>query len=147
MLSRETLKRRISWETFLIAKTDSSQVKSDQLRSVKIAIGNDLYTAVLCAESLDTTYGKYKKKKTAVFLHRPGGEKRLSFTKLAPVNISASSREWEEIKLSDWAVFEEILGVTSLSPTFPTPDDICALECDELDTYVAGFGGVGLRTG
>ncbi|TGO16344.1 hypothetical protein BTUL_0029g00340 [Botrytis tulipae] len=146
-LPREKPKSRISWKTILIAKTDSSQVKSNQLSSVKNAIDNDLYTAVLCAESIDTPYNKYKKKKTAVFLHRPGGEKRLSFTRSAPGIISAISREWVDIKLSDWAVFEEIVGVTSLPSTFPTPDDICALPRDEKDTYAAGFGGAGLRTG
>lgn len=111
--THETPKRRISWEAFLISKTDSTQVKSGQLRSAGIAIDNDRYTAVLCAEFLDNSYGRMKKKKTAVFLHRPGGDKRLSFTKLGLATISASSRKWEKIKLSDWAAFEEIVGVTS----------------------------------
>ncbi|TGO07369.1 hypothetical protein BPAE_1432g00010 [Botrytis paeoniae] len=65
--SRETTeepKERIDWKTFLIANTDSSQIKSDQLRSAEIAIENDQYTAVLSAESLDTPYGMNKKKKT-----------------------------------------------------------------------------------
>ncbi|THV45815.1 hypothetical protein BGAL_0448g00100 [Botrytis galanthina] len=143
--THENPKRRISWDTFLISKTDSTQVKSGQLRSTGIAINSDRYTAVLCAEFLDNSYGRMKKKKTAVFLHRPGGDKRLSSTKLE--TMSASSRKWEEIKLSDWAVFEEFVGVTSLPSTFPTPDDICALPRDKKDTYAVGFTGAGLKTG
>ncbi|KAF5871648.1 uncharacterized protein Bfra_008671sa [Botrytis fragariae] len=147
---RETVeepKKRIDWKKFLIANTDSSEVKSEQLKNAEIAIKNDQYTAVLCAESLDSPYGKNEKKKTAVFLHRPGGDKRLSFTKLGPVDLQASSRRWVEIKLADWATFEEIVGVTPLPSTFPTPGNICLLEDDELDTDVGIFDGGSLLAG
>ncbi|TGO66894.1 hypothetical protein BOTNAR_0052g00300 [Botryotinia narcissicola] len=103
----------IDWNTFLIAKTDLSQVKSEQLRSAAVAIQNDQYPAVLCVESPDSPYAQNGTEKIAVFLHRPGGDKRLSFTKLGPGDISASSRKWEEIKFADWTMFEDILGVTS----------------------------------
>ncbi|KAF7902595.1 hypothetical protein EAF00_002498 [Botryotinia globosa] len=139
IFSREIPKTLISWNTFLIAKTDSSQVRSEQLTNAEMAISNDLYTAVLCAESPDAPYKEYKKKKTAVFLHRPGGEKRLSFTKLGSSSISTSSRKWEEIKLSDWTAFEEMVGVTSLPSNFPVPDNICLLKSEEGDTDVRGF--------
>ncbi|KAF7888384.1 uncharacterized protein EAF02_002925 [Botrytis sinoallii] len=141
----EAPKEPIHWHEFIIAKTDSSQVKSDQLKSAVDAIEKDQYTAVLCAESPDSPYAKDNTEKIAVFLYRPGGDKKLSVTKLE--GISASSRKWEEIKLSDWTMFEEILGVDSLPSSFPTPDNICLLEDDELDTGLAGFSGVGLSTG
>ncbi|KAF7953680.1 uncharacterized protein EAE97_001079 [Botrytis byssoidea] len=129
----------IDWNTFLIAKTDLSQVKSEQLRSAAVAIQNDQYTAVLCAESPDSPYAQNGTEKVAVFLHIPGGDKRLSFTKLGPGDISASSRKWEEIKFADWTMFKDILGVTSLPSNFPTPENICLLTPDELDTDVRGF--------
>ncbi|KAF7954703.1 hypothetical protein EAE96_005822 [Botrytis aclada] len=134
---------RINWKIFLITNMDHSEVKAKELRSAEIAIENDLYTAVLCTKSLDSPFGGNEKKKTAVFLHRPRGKKRLSVTKLGLGGISASSRKWEDIKLSDWTTFEEILGFTSLPSTFPTPDDICLLEAEEGDTDVRGFDGGG----
>ena len=105
-------KRLINWKIFLIANTESSQVKNEILGSVEIAIKDDQYTAVLCSASHDSLHGK-NEKRTAIFLHRPGGEKWLSFTKAGPGKISASFRKWENIKLADWTVFEEVLGVTS----------------------------------
>ncbi|TGO49735.1 hypothetical protein BCON_0201g00030 [Botryotinia convoluta] len=111
--TNEESKKPIDLQIFLIVNTDSSHVRSESLRSAEIAIKDDLYTAVLCAESLDTPYGKNKKKKTAVFLHRSGREKRLSFTKLRLGKISASSRNWVHIRLADWKIFEEMVGVTS----------------------------------
>ncbi|TGO84236.1 hypothetical protein BPOR_0530g00020 [Botrytis porri] len=128
----------IDWKVYSIASTDSSQLKSEQLKNAALAIKNDQYTAILCAKSLD---GPYKAKQTAVFLHRPGGDKRLSFTKLGLSGIQANSRRWVDIKLADWTTFEEIVGVTPLPSTFPTPENIGSLEGDEQDTNVGSFDG------
>ncbi|CAD6444134.1 59ef68b1-b26b-4322-848e-322903f4b64e [Sclerotinia trifoliorum] len=108
----------LDWYVFQITRTDSQQEKAKTLQKIEDALRGDLRTAVLAAGPPNGTT-------RAVYLHRPGGDARLSFTKPGWGRISASSRGNGEIGFEDWLKFEELIGLVkttnSLPESFPKP--------------------------
>ncbi|KAJ8069018.1 hypothetical protein OCU04_002694 [Sclerotinia nivalis] len=124
----------IDWKVVMITSNDSDDFKNEQFKQAEAAIRSGRYTAILGAESPGSPYNLYRTEKTAVFLHRPEDEERLSFTKMDWGKKLASSRTGACISSSDWEIFVGIVGVpTKLLPaSFPKPEHL--LEEVELDT-------------
>lgn len=75
-----------------------------------MAIEKNLYVAVFGYNFLD----KEETLKTMVFVHRPGGEKKISICKTAYSyrcsTARASPRAWDEIREYEWEQFVDIVG-------------------------------------
>jgi hypothetical protein len=99
----------IEWKTFVIGASDSKEAKGNLMKDAIAAIENDSYVAILGIQIQKDYFGQ-ERKNTVVFLHKAGGEKRLSFSK---EKFHASSRMWGEINSHDdptWVAFKQIVG-------------------------------------
>jgi hypothetical protein len=79
------------------------------MRSATIAIEKNLYVAVFGYRFLDE-----ETLKTVVFIHQPGGGKKLSIRKTAYSSrcsaARASPREWGRMLENEWEQFVDIVG-------------------------------------
>jgi hypothetical protein len=99
----------IEWKTFVILASDSEEAKGNLMRDAMVAIENNKYVAVLGIKIKIDRWGQEIKEK-AVFLHRAGGDKRLSVSK---TKFHASSRWWSDIDSDQdwvWKAFKQIVG-------------------------------------
>lgn len=76
------------------------------MKDAVTAMSGDKFVAVLGLQFANTSSGQ-NPSKTAVFLYRPGGDKRLSGSKS---QSHASSRDWDNIEMSIWESFKQIVG-------------------------------------
>jgi len=77
------------------------------MKDAATAISDDKFVAVLGLQFVNTSSGRTSSK-TAVFVHRPGGEKRLSTSKSQD---HSSSRRWVGMDKSFWNSFKEMVGI------------------------------------
>ncbi|EPE36739.1 hypothetical protein GLAREA_08902 [Glarea lozoyensis ATCC 20868] len=83
------------------------------MRSATVAIAEDLHVAVFGYQSLDNNM------KTVLFLHWPGGQRKLSIFRKNEAR--ANARCWREITEGEWEQFVDIVGEipgSFLEPTF-----------------------------
>ncbi|KAF7865311.1 hypothetical protein EAF04_006288 [Stromatinia cepivora] len=118
----------IDWKILVIISTDTDEFKKEQFKEAEIAIQGGRYMAILGAETPDSPYSVYRPEKTAVFLHRPGSDTRLSFNRPNQDKILASSREGAKIHSGEWKIFENMVGVPTpknlLPESFPKPEHL-----------------------
>lgn len=101
-------KTAIEWNIFVVKSTDSKQFKKQEFEKAGTSMRNDKHTAVLGVSLSDS--------RKAVFVYRPGGDKRLSTTTILgrpvircrPV-VRSSARHWDAVGRCDWRKFEEIV--------------------------------------
>jgi hypothetical protein len=99
----------IEWKTFVIVASDSEEAKGNLMKDAIAAIENDSNVAILGIQIQKDHFGQETKNKV-VFLHRAGGEKRLSFSK---GKLHASSRMWGDINSHydlTWVAFKQMVG-------------------------------------
>ena len=99
----------IEWKTFVIVTSDSEEAKGNLMKDAIAAIENDNNVAILGMQIQKNLFGQETKNKV-VFVHRAGGEKRLSSSR---DKCHASSRMWGEIKTPNdhvWKAFKQIVG-------------------------------------
>ncbi|KAF8859750.1 hypothetical protein BDZ45DRAFT_574746, partial [Acephala macrosclerotiorum] len=96
----------IKWKTFVVQDSDSKEVRERLMKDAAIAIGSDKFVAVLGLQFVNDGSGR-KLRKAAVFLYRPGGDKRLS---ISGSKGHTSSRNWRDMKDLDWEAFKRIVG-------------------------------------
>ncbi|KUJ14154.1 uncharacterized protein LY89DRAFT_130628 [Mollisia scopiformis] len=115
---------RIEWEKFVIPANYPEEAKSRLMRDAMVAIANNRNVAILGVQfKRSRAHLGREKEKTAVFLYRAGGDKRLSSSSNKG---HASSREWQSIKTDHDPVrldFKEIVGketqIVTYSYTLP----------------------------
>lgn len=94
-------KTAIEWNIFVVKSTDSKQFKEQEFEKAGTSMRNDKHTAVLGVSLSDS--------RKAVFVYRPGGDKRLSTTRLVKPKIKSSARRWDYVGRCDWSKFEKIV--------------------------------------
>lgn len=91
----------------MLKDSDSREVREGLMKDATTAIGGDKFVAVLGLQFVNTSSGP-NSHNTAVFVYRPGGDKRLSMSTL---KYRASSRYWRRIDKSYWKKFKQIVGI------------------------------------
>ncbi len=111
-----TPRKAIEWTTFVIMASDSNERKGSLFRNAAAAILANQNVAVLGHQS--QTDGTEKR---VVFVHRKGGNKRVSS---ATEGLSASPRYWDDLNSWDrvWKTSEEVVGELSMVPTYSGKD-------------------------
>jgi len=106
-------KESIEWKTFVIGASDSNEVKEKLMNQAVMAIEDRCFVAILGVQFEKDRFGQ-KIRKTATFLHRPSGDKRLSLGNSKSPKHS-SSRKWRHIDNSHWDAFKQMVGTTVYS--------------------------------
>ncbi|KAH6663167.1 hypothetical protein B0J14DRAFT_495098 [Halenospora varia] len=100
----------IEWITFEIEASDSKE-KGKLMKEAVMAIEHDQYVAILGIQIGKDRFG-HKTRKTVIFLHRPGGDKRMSVDKRKD---RASSRRWAVIKDFDLEALKKVMGDVTIT--------------------------------
>lgn len=104
-------KKRIEWEKFVIMPSDSEDRRASLMRDATLGIRNNKNIAILCARFMKIGLGK-ETVDYVVFLHRAGGDKRISHS--SGPGSHASFRPWSHIREegeSTWKLFVETSGI------------------------------------
>jgi hypothetical protein len=97
----------INWEVFVMRTSDSETCRERTMKDAGMAISGNKYVAVLAVQPSDYAPGSTLKT-AAVFLHRPGGDKKMS---LSTAEICrASPRYWNRLRPWDWEKFMTFVG-------------------------------------
>jgi hypothetical protein len=107
----------IEWKTFMVVASDSEEAKRNLMRDAMVAIENNKNVAVLAIQ-IKRDHLDQQAINKAVFLHRAGGEKRVSTSR---TRFHASSRWWYQIDPdydSVWEAFKQIVGKETKIATY-----------------------------